>query len=342
MLIGVLEESLMITGFVGLMMLVIEYVNVLTQGRWQQRIGRNRLTQYGIAVFLGATPGCLGAFAVVAMYSHRLLTPGALVAAMIATSGDEAFVMLTLFPEKALVLTVILMTVGFFSGWLTDAVAGRHFASFDNGCDRLDIHQQATCNCFAANRIIRQLRDLTVARGTLLAALLLLVFAFLTGAVGPAEWNWVRVTVLGVTLAAIFIAGTVPEHFLQEHLWNHVVRGHVPRVFLWTFVALMVTWLITEQVNFEAFIKDRSLEVILAAALVGVIPESGPHLLFVTLYAKGVVPFTVLVTSSIVQDGHGMLPLLAQSRKAFGLVKAINLAVGMVVGLVLHMVGKML
>jgi hypothetical protein len=97
-LVKVLEETLMITGFVGLMMLVIEYVNVLTQGRWQKRIDRNRLTQYSVAVILGAVPGCLGAFAVVAMYSHRLLSPGALVAAMIATSGDEAFVMLTPFP----------------------------------------------------------------------------------------------------------------------------------------------------------------------------------------------------------------------------------------------------
>jgi hypothetical protein len=234
------------------------------------------------------------------------------------------------------------MIVGLIGGWLTDTVVQRLAATFDDGCDRLDIHHQAECECFVRHRIVPQLQDLSAARGVLLGALILLAFALLTGTVGPAEWNWVRVTILGVTLSAVFIAGTVPEHFLQEHLWKHIVRGHIPRVFLWTLGALVVTWGITEYVNIETFIRDRPLEVIVVSALVGLIPESGPHLLFVTLYAKGVVPFTVLLTSSIVQDGHGMLPLLAQSRRAFIMVKSINLAVGILVGVALYFVGTLL
>ena len=68
------------------------------------------------------------------------------------------------------------------------------------------------------------------------------------------------------------------------------------------------------------------------AARLGIPPESGPHFVFVTLYAEGWPPFSVLVTSSIVQDGHGMLPLLAVSRMEFFKVKAVNLAAGMVPG----------
>ena len=62
-------------------------------------------------------------------------------------------------------------------------------------------------------------------------------------------------------------------------------------------------------------------------------------LVFVTLYEKGLVPLSTLVTSSIVQDGHGMLPLLAHSRSDFVRVKAINLAVGLVVGTVMMLLG---
>lgn len=342
MLAGVLEESLLITGFVGLMMLVIEYVNVLTQGRWQEGIGRNRMMQYSVALLLGATPGCLGAFAVVAMYSHRLLSLGALVGAMIATSGDEAFVMLTLFPGKALLLTAVLIAAGMMGARLTDVLVPERLSAANKACDRLEIHEPAVCECFRWNRIVPQLRDLSAARGILLVALLLFAVTLLGGTVGPTEWNWVRITLLAVTLAAIFIVTTVPEHFLKEHLWNHVVRHHIHRVFLWTFGALLVTWLITEHVDLGSFIEDRPLQVIVAAALVGVIPESGPHLLFVTLFAKGVVPFDVLLTSSIVQDGHGMLPLLAHSRRVFVLVKIINLAMGMIVGLAFHFVGRLL
>jgi len=41
----------------------------------------------------------------------------------------------------------------------------------------------------------------------------------------------------------------------------------------------------------------------------------------------------VLLANSIVQDGHGMLPLLADSRRDFLRVKLINFAVGLLIGL---------
>jgi hypothetical protein len=39
------------------------------------------------------------------------------------------------------------------------------------------------------------------------------------------------------------------------------------------------------------------------------------------------------MANSIVQDGHGMLPLLAESKKSFLWVKIINIIVGLIVGL---------
>ena len=72
-----------------------------------------------------------------------------------------------------------------------------------------------------------------------------------------------------------------------------------------------------------------------AASLLGIIPESGPHLLFVTLFDQGNVPISTLVASSIVQDGHGMLPLFAYSWRDFLAVKGINLLVGILVGALL-------
>lgn len=75
------------------------------------------------------------------------------------------------------------------------------------------------------------------------------------------------------------------------------------------------------------------------AAAIGVIPESGPHLVFATLYASGVLPFSVLLTSSAVQDGHGMLPLLAESRFEFLRVKAINVGAGLLLGFAVMLLG---
>jgi hypothetical protein len=75
------------------------------------------------------------------------------------------------------------------------------------------------------------------------------------------------------------------------------------------------------------------------ACLAGLIPESGPHLVFVTLYAEGSISLSILLASSIMHDGHGMLPLLAHSRRDFLVIKAINLAIGLGVGAAASAVG---
>ena len=69
------------------------------------------------------------------------------------------------------------------------------------------------------------------------------------------------------------------------------------------------------------------------ALLIGIIPESGPHYVIILLFMNGLVPFSVLLANSIVQDGHGALPLLAESKRDFFLIKGINFTVGLIVGL---------
>ena len=71
---------------------------------------------------------------------------------------------------------------------------------------------------------------------------------------------------------------------------------------------------------------------LLISVFIGVIPESGPHLVFVMLFAQGHIPFSVLLASSMVQEGHGMLPLLSYTLKDSMLIKAFNLVYGLLIG----------
>jgi len=80
-------------------------------------------------------------------------------------------------------------------------------------------------------------------------------------------------------------------------------------------------------------LKQNHLTILILAVLVGIIPESGPHLIFFTLFMSGNIPFSILLASSIVQDGHAALPLFAESKKSFVLMKLINIVVGLIVGL---------
>ena len=86
-------------------------------------------------------------------------------------------------------------------------------------------------------------------------------------------------------------------------------------------------------IDVQAFISANMFVVLLVAVLIGIIPESGPHLIFVTLFAQGSIPFSILLASSISQDGHGMLPMLAESKRSFLAVKIVNMIYAFIVGL---------
>ena len=79
--------------------------------------------------------------------------------------------------------------------------------------------------------------------------------------------------------------------------------------------------------------------ILMLALLVGLIPESGPHILFISLYAAGTIPLSILLANSLVQDGHGSLPLLAETRTDFLKMKTVNLLCGLVLGLAGYMTG---
>jgi hypothetical protein len=114
------RRALMITGFVFIMMVLIEYLNVLTRGWWQKGLKDSGWRQYAVASALGSVPGCLGAFTVVSLYAHGAVSFGALVGTMVATRGDEAFVMLAVFPGRALILMAGLFAMGGAAAHLTD------------------------------------------------------------------------------------------------------------------------------------------------------------------------------------------------------------------------------
>jgi hypothetical protein len=339
-MVEIIAHASMITSFVAVMMLIIEYVNVQTRGLFLSAIQGSRWRQYLLAAILGAIPGCMGAFVVVSLFAHRKVSLGALVAAMIATSGDETFVMLALFPSTAMLMTLGLAVLGVLSGWLTDTwLPPKWIPTVDAGCCGLQVHEVTECHCFPKGKILAQWRDLSPYRATLMVSLAIVVFVIITGYLGPSEWGWKRITLLFVMGAGLFIISTVPDHFLEKHLWRHVAKHHVPRVFLWTFGALAVLAVLMHFIDFGAVVASNHVAVLITAALVGVLPESGPHLVFVTMFADKIVPLSILFASSIVQDGHGMLPLLSTSKRAFVIVKLINLIVGLAVGGLMLAVG---
>ena len=336
-LLAVLGDALTITGFVFVMMLIVEVVNVASSGTFQRVARQGRAVTYLGSGLLGSAPGCLGSFAAVAMYVHGALPFGALVSNMIATSGDEAFVMLALFPGKAVLLFAILLVYGVVVGAVTDRISrGR---SYIGACcpSGLAVHETEQVRLFSRPAA---LEGCSFPRATLCLFLALFTLAVATGSLGPIESGWIRFFLITLAVIAFWIAFWVPEHFLEEHLWRHVAREHLPRIFLWVLCVLVLLKLAEAgHVPLAGMVRNHPWAALGAAGLIGLLPESGPHLVFVTLFAQGAVPFSVLVASSVVQDGHGALPLLAESRWEFFRVKAISLVAGLALGGVLLVAG---
>jgi hypothetical protein len=91
--------------------------------------------------------------------------------------------------------------------------------------------------------------------------------------------------------------------------------------------------------NFKSLISNNITWIFLLGALVVVIPESGPHLVFVIFFVEGVILFSVLFISSFVRDGHGMLHLLSYTVKDSILVKTLKLIFALGMGMILCLVG---
>ncbi len=330
----ILTKTIMITSFVLMMMLVIDYLNVQSKGVWNKKLQEKPYLQIIFAAFLGIIPGCLGAFTVVSLFTHRVISFAALVTAMIATFGDEAFVMFAMMPEKALLLSLIIFMIAIGTGFLIQ-ILSKYFPQKNENSFGFEYHDDnQKCNCFPKGKLLEQLKTMGLERIILISGLLLFSFFILIGKLGGQDWNWKRITFLIGSLVVLFIVSTVPEHFIKDHLWDHVIKKHLLRIFLWTFGAFILIYFLEVYIDVEQWINNNLLLMLVIAVVIGIIPESGPHLLFLTLFVSGSIPFSILIASSIVQDGHGALPLLAESRKSFIYMKVINIVVGFIVGFI--------
>ena len=340
-MIDILTESLrtavLVTGLVVIMMMLIEVFNVSSSGRMFSGLKNRRFGQVLLSAALGAIPGCMGGFASVSLYTHGLISFGALVAMMIASSGDEAFVMLAMFPGQSAWIFLILFVVAVAIGLLVDL-----FHSKYDGCHSMSVHEQDLEPChehkherhYGWKRIVMFL-GVVVFMGALLLGWL---EADESDAASEGfnllseEWMYWLFSVfsLGV-LGVLLFAG---DHFVDEHLWEHIVSHHLLGIFLWTFGTILIIGVLMSHFDIASWISDNTILMILLAAAVGIIPESGPHLAFVSLYAAGLVPLPVLLASCISQDGHASLPLLAESRSSFLKAKLINVVLAIIAGLV--------
>ncbi|MFC6726750.1 putative manganese transporter, partial [Halobium palmae] len=111
-----------VSAFVAVTVLLFSYVQYRTDGRLVRRLEENRRAGPLVGALMGLTPGCGGAIVMMPLYVRGSVSFGTVVATLIATAGDSAFVILALAPEAALYAYGIAFVSAVVFGYLIDTV----------------------------------------------------------------------------------------------------------------------------------------------------------------------------------------------------------------------------
>jgi hypothetical protein len=385
----VVINTLSITALVMIMLLLVEFVNVSSSGKMMQKLKKRPVYQILVASLLGMLPGCIGGFAIVSLFTHELISFGALLSGMLCCFGDEAFVLLATSPPDAGKLFAFLFVVGMISGLLTHFIFKQKKKTGHQGhplplhvdCDtRERPHQHYTASPVLS---VKNLRQVSFPRAILVFGLCLYLFFLLTGMFShrhsalpdfsswstprteqsPAysykvscqvhthvdfhedeaeTFSWENILFILLSLITLCIVALTSEHFLQEHLWQHVIKQHFVRVLVWTFLVLLVLQFVLYFVDIRAILEQERWAIwimLILALFIGLIPESGPHLFFVVMYLNHTIPFSIFLANAIVQEGHSALPLLAETPKTFLQMKIIKILIGLLAGVAGFFIG---
>jgi len=326
------------------------------------------------------------------LYIKNTVSFGAVIATLIATAGDSAFVVLTQAPREFAVITFICLIVGTISGYIVDYykigdwVRSRYerkkIANLKEKHVKAEaildeIYSDNPANCRSCNlkhigheegdeidMVLHHTEPLDtgklgykITHNSYIPFWAIISVGFVLGII---ELTQIDINQLpGIPNAGIIIGviGTIvtllymicskritqaQTHEDVEHklfsLKETLIHNAQETAFVgtWVFAAYLAYELAVyfaggEQVVVKAM-TSTGLASVLLGVLIGVIPGCGPQVIFVSLYLKGMFPFSALLANAISQDGDALFPLIAMDRNAAFWSTVINTIVAAIVG----------
>ena len=264
--------------------------------------------QVPLASLLGATPGCGGAIIVVAAYSSGNVGFGAVVAALTATMGDAAFLLIATRPEVAIVVLPLSFGVGILSGYVVDAFSRTPYLG----------NPSATC---ALAPLIGCSRKRDYLAFALFVPGLAVGITQLTGADVYEVWGQISTYVGLAGVAVSLVIWTVSQVQAMTHTADSPVTRMAEEtafILVWVIGAYLAYDYVVEfaGLDLEAMFKTVAPLLPLIGVLIGLVPGCGPQVVVTTLYINGLVPFAALMGNAISNDGDALFPAIALNPKA--------------------------
>jgi len=286
-------------------------------------LGRHRVWQVPVAACLGALPGCGGAIIVVAAYARQRVGFGAVMAALTATMGDAAFLLIATRPDAAMVVIPVTLLAGVLFGWLADAampnpprVATDAQCALPSRIGRLRLRDMAFLLLAAPGLIFGVLDIAQVNLG-----------APLTGVSGDMALAGIVLTLTIWAVSPLGASAHPDEHSLTRtgeetsFVTAWVLAGFLLYEYAATFLGIDLT----------LAAQSAAPLVPLIAILIGFIPGCGPQVLMVTAYINGIIPFSALIGNAISNDGDALFPAIAISPRVAILATLYSAAPALVV-----------
>lgn len=114
------EAFLEVAVFVGCVLLAMAFISYKKQTAPLASIEKTKKFQPVIGAFIGLIPGCGGVIFLVPLFFKGTVSFGAIIAALIATTGDASFVLISTVPLRFVVLSFIAFVTAIATGYIVD------------------------------------------------------------------------------------------------------------------------------------------------------------------------------------------------------------------------------
>lgn len=382
--------------FVGAVLLLFGFINYKRKGKFVKSLEQGKRWQPIFGSLLGLTPGCGGAIFVMPLYLKTTVSFGTVLATLIATMGDSAFVLMSTHPKEYILVSAISLVVAIITGYVVDKIGiDKGFASrkriLEKNLESLKKEHQNLENKLVDEGIhAHEMQHIGHKEGDVVDLFLhhrgqekmetkwahlfthkyayKIFWALVVVAIIPGVALLFQVDVnkdlgisnLGIILGIIgtvfsmvymFINKKVVQndcHIEEEQkifsLKETLIHSAEDTAFVntWVFVAYLIYELVVYAIGGEVVVKDwmtsTGVITVFIGALIGLIPGCGPQIIFVSLYAKGMIPFAALVANAISQDGDALFPLLAIDKKSSLIATIITTIPALIIGLAIYFI----
>ncbi|WP_373600900.1 putative manganese transporter [Paraclostridium bifermentans] len=369
-LINSAEETFLHVGsLVSISILLFGYINYKTSGSFIDVISRNKNIQPILGALLGALPGCGGSIVLMPLFMSNKVTFGTIIASLIASMGDSAFLMMTSDFKAYIVITVISFIVGIITGYLVDGFKVEQRLELHKHKKRVNTKEKAVglrsssanaCDIKVHNKFYHISHEIVHGVGYKIYLFLLISgFIFMVLAHSGLEFGFIEamhsfeevIAIVGIVCSFVYMIMTKKvlenENFEEnEHklmsLKETIIHSvsEISFVIVWIFIAYIfydiVIYFVGGEEALVKLVLGAGVLSVFAGAALGIVPGCGIQIVVMSFYLKGSLPFAALVANTISQDGDALFPLLAMDKKSAMWATIITTIPAILVGIIIY------